>query len=94
MMILRLKVLFALAGLVLISACAVTSPTEADFGNSARNLIAKQQMPATGPLKADEPITVGDGRRLENVNTTYQTHVGDPQPGGSTRHRQIKVEGK
>ena len=93
-MILRLKVLFALAGLVLISACAVTSPTEADFGNSARNVIAKQQMPATGPLKADEPITVGDGRRLENVITTYQTHVGDPQPDGSTRFQQIKAEGK
>ena len=93
-MILRLKVLFALVGLVLISACAGTSATEADFGNAARNVIAKQQMPVSGPLKEDEPIAAGDGRRLENVNTTYQTHVGDPQPGGSTRYQQIKVEGK
>ena len=93
-MIIRLKVLSALVSLVLISACAGTSSTEADFGNSARNMVAKQKMPGSGPLEADEPIATGDGRRLENVNTTYQTHVGDPQPGGSTRYQQIKVDGK
>ena len=93
-MILRLKVLSAMVGLVLISACAATSPTEADFGNSIRNMVAKQQMPGSGPLKADEPIPVGDGRRLENVTTAYQSHVGDPQPGGSTRFQQIEAEGK
>jgi len=62
---------------VLVTGCA-HSPTEADFGNSVRNVIAKQQLPSKGPLQDDEPLQSTDGRRGESVTTVYQTMVGDP----------------
>ena len=62
------------------AACETTSQTEDDFGNSVRNMVAKQSMDSKGPLAADEPLDSGDGRRLDYVNTVYQTSVGDPAP--------------
>ena len=88
-MLSQLKVPVAVFASLLISACTSVSPTEQDFRNSVENMIAKQQIKPTGPLQADEPIQSGDGRRLENVLTVYQTHVGDPTPVV----REVKVEG-
>jgi hypothetical protein len=82
------KFLILLISFSWLTGCVGTSPTEEDFGNSVGNIIAKQQMTPTGPLKADEPIESGNGRRLENVNTIYQTNVGDPSPVV----RQVEVE--
>lgn len=86
-MFIHTKTLVLITALAWLAGCAV-SHTEADFGNSVRNVVDKQQMRPTGPLKADEPIQGGDGRRLENVNTVYQTQVGDPSPVV----RQIEVD--
>ena len=71
------KTLLALAAFSSLTGCAV-SQTEAEFGNSVRHMMARQAIAPSGPLQADEPIQTGDGRRLENVNTVYQTYVGDP----------------
>lgn len=73
------KTLLVLASTWWLTGCAV-SQTEAEFGNSVRHVMARQQIAPSGPLKADEPIQSGEGRRLENVTTVYQTYVGDPTP--------------
>lgn len=74
------KTLFALASLSCLAGCAGVSQTEAEFGNSVRHIVARQQIAPSGTLEADEPIRSGDGRRLESVTTVYQTYVGDPTP--------------
>jgi hypothetical protein len=71
------KVAVMVIGVVLVAGCA-HSPTEEDFGNSVHHIIAKQQMPSSGPLQDDEPLQSTDGRRGEKVATVYQTTVGDP----------------
>ena len=89
-MINRGTLLFFLAAGLGLGGCAGVSQTEADFRNSVENVIAKQQMAPTGTLGPNEPIETGDGRRLENVNTVYQTRVGDPSP--VVRQVEIQVE--
>ena len=89
-MINRGTLLFFLAAGLGLGGCAGVSQTEADFRNSMENVIAKQQIPVTGTLGPNEPIDSGDGRRLENVNTIYQTNVGDPSP--VVRQVEIQVE--
>jgi len=71
------KMAVMVISVVLVAGCA-HSPTESDFGNSVRNVIAKQQLPSKGPLKDDEPLQSTDGRRGATVTTVYQTTVGDP----------------
>jgi hypothetical protein len=75
-----LKIGISLLAVLGCAACETTSGTEDDFGNSVRNMIANQAMEPQGPLAADEALTSGDGRRQSNVNTVYQTKVGDPSP--------------
>jgi len=75
------------ASFLLVAGCA-SSPTEADFGNSVRNVIAKQQLPSSGPLADDEPLQSTDGRRGENVANVYQRHVGDPAAVSRTKEIQ------
>lgn len=72
--------LLAAGTMVLLVGCVSPSATEEDFGNSVRNVLAKQQIAPTGPLQPDEPLQSGNGRRLENVNSVYQGNVGDPSP--------------
>jgi hypothetical protein len=73
-----LKIAIALLSILLATGCANYSATEADFGNSVRNVIAKQQLGNGGALDEDEPLQSTDGRRVENVTRVYQTNVGDP----------------
>jgi hypothetical protein len=75
-----LKMGLALLAVFACTACETMSQTEEDFGNSVRSMVANQAMESQGPLAADEPLTTGDGRRQANVNTVYQTNVGDPAP--------------
>lgn len=72
------KILMVVASTWWLTGCAV-SQTEAEFGNSVRHMMTEQRIAPSGPLKADEPIQSGDGRRLENVTTVHQSHVGDPK---------------
>jgi hypothetical protein len=77
-MISKMKIVIALVSGLLTAGCSTYSATEADFGNSVRNVIAKQQLGTGGPLDEDEPLESTDGRRIENVTRVYQTNVGDP----------------
>ena len=74
----------ALASVLLAAGCA-HSPTEADFGNSVRNVIQKQQVGSGGPLRPDQPLETTDGRRMESVTRVYQTNVGDPSAVVTTK---------
>ena len=76
-MISQLKISAVLVAAILATGCAGKSATEADFGNSTRNMIAKQAVGAGGALRPDEPIQSGDGRRLEGVDGAYTSNVGD-----------------
>jgi PBP1b-binding outer membrane lipoprotein LpoB len=73
-----MKTIAAVLGVALVAGCSSYSATEATFGDSVHNVIAKQQLGAGGPLAEDEPLESTDGRRMENVTRVYQTNVGNP----------------
>jgi hypothetical protein len=77
-MLSRTKIAVLLVSVLVAAGCSTYSATEADFGNSVRNVIVKQQLGEGGALDEDEPLRSTDGRRVENVTKVYQTNVGDP----------------
>jgi hypothetical protein len=54
--------------------------TEADFGNSVRQMSQAQTLnPTTRSLPDPDPIDYGDGERLNNVMETYRQDVSKPE---------------
>lgn len=70
------KAFLVLSGMSLLTACASYTPTEADFGNSVRQMVRSQTV-VTGPVDT-EPAETGDGERLDHVLELYR---GDVQRG-------------
>jgi hypothetical protein len=69
-----LLLLSAAAGL---AACGANPRTEADFGNSVRQMNAAQAF-VSGPVDTS-PVEEGDGERVMNVFDVYRTSVSRPQ---------------
>ena len=72
--------LMTFLALGLIVGCTTDSPTEADFGNSVRQVISAQ---AAYPERVANPPTELPTHtmapRLNNALEVYRTHVGDPK---------------
>jgi len=66
---------FTLAGILLMG-CQAYPETEADFGNSVRQMVRTQQV-YTGPVDPN-PVEGADGQRTEAVLETYRQSVSQP----------------
>ena len=65
--------------------CAACSPypeTEAEFGDSVRHMVRSQQVNPDATAADVEPVTSGDGQRLETVLGGYRSNA--QYPAGST----------
>jgi len=76
------KIIAALAGSALLTACAVYPVTEADYGDSVRHMVTSQ---TANPGSVDtSPVETGDGERINGVLEAYRTDVtrteGAPPP--------------
>ena len=67
----------AMLAIALMAGCQAYPETEADFGNSVRQMVRNQRVP-TGPVDAS-PVEGADGQRIEAVIQTYRENVSQPQ---------------
>lgn len=86
----QLKLLPVLLTIAVLTACAAYPSTEADYGNSVRQMVRSQIVTAPGDTN---PVETSDGERQNNVLEAYRTDVsrteGPPPPvsiqfGGGT----------
>ena len=66
-----------LAPAIILCACSAYPETEADFGNSARQMVRAQKV-YTGPVDP-APVEGNDGQRLEPVLQAYRENVTQPE---------------
>jgi hypothetical protein len=62
---------------IVLAGCQAYPTTEAEFGDSVRNMVRNQQI-YTGPVDTT-PVEGGDGEMLNTVFETYRSDVSQPE---------------